>query len=67
MNILGERLKELRLEQNLSTHKLAKLIDFSNASISRWENGKSDIKASELVKFCKFFKVSADYLLGFID
>ena len=64
MNIFGERLKELRLEQNLSTQKLAKLIDSSNASISRWENGKSDIKVSELLKLCKFFKVSADYLLG---
>ena len=34
----AKRLKELRLENKLSTTDLAKAIGTSDASISRWEN-----------------------------
>lgn len=58
------KLKELRGESGLSTMKLGKLIGVSDATICRWENGINDIKGDDLIKLCKFFKVSADYLLG---
>ena len=62
-----ERLKELRTEKNLSIEKLSKLIDISNATICRWENGLNDIKSDELIIVARFFEVSTDYLLGLED
>ena len=62
-----ERLKELRTEKNLSIEKLSKLIDISNATICRWENGLNDIKSDELIIVAQFFEVSTDYLLGLED
>ena len=67
MNKFAERLKELRLENKLSMLKLAKLMETTDASISRQENGVHDIKGEELFKLAQIFGVSADYLIGLED
>lgn len=67
MKIFGERLKDLREEKGLSILALGKLIGVSDASICRWENNTSDVKAEQIVIVAKFFNVSADYLLGLED
>ena len=67
MSKFSERLKELRIKNNLATLKLGKAIGVSDATICRWENGKSDIKGNELIKLSIFFGVSTDYLLGLED
>ena len=64
MRIFAERLKELRIEQNLSIMALGKAISVSDATICRWENGISDVKSDQLILLARFFNVSADYLLG---
>ncbi len=63
----SQRLKELKKEFGLSDVKLGKAIGVSDATICRWENGKADIKSNELIKVARFFKVSADYLIGLED
>ncbi len=67
IRILGERIKLLREERNLSQDKLAELTGISNASISRWENNLSDISGDNIIILCKFFGVTAGYLLGIED
>ncbi len=62
-----ERLKELRLEKNISTTKLAENVGVSDATISRWENGLRTPIIDNLVSLAKFFDVSADYLIGLSD
>ena len=62
-----QRFKELKKESGLSDKKLGKVLEVSNATICRWENGQSDVKSEELYKIAEFFKVSADYLIGLED
>ena len=57
-------LKELREEKKLSMSDLAKQIDSTHATISRWESGINDIKSEQLTILAKFFGVTTDYLLG---
>ncbi len=64
MNIFGERLRELRIEKNLSIQALAKEIQIGSSSICRWENGQADIKSEQLIIIAKYFNVTTDYLLG---
>lgn len=64
MRKFSERLKEIREEKRLSQSELARQTGISNASISRWENGIADIASDYLVILCKFFGVTADYMLG---
>jgi len=63
----SERLKELKKEFGLSDMRLGRAIGVSDATICRWINGKADIKSNELIKVARFFKVSADYLIGLED
>ncbi len=65
--ILADRLRELRIEQGLSYMALSKLVGISHTQLCRIENGKSDISSDNLLLLCKFFHVSADYLIGLSD
>lgn len=57
------RIKELRLENELTQIDVAKGIDTSQRNISRWENEENEPSASFVIKLATFFGVSADYLL----
>ena len=63
-SITGERIKELRLEYNLSQAKLGEILMVSQDTISLWEKNKALPNAEYIISMCKFFDVSADYLLG---
>ncbi len=67
MILLKERIKELRLEKNLSQKDLAEKLGASQRSISSWETGARQPDFETLEKLTKFFNVTADYLLGFSD
>ena len=63
MKGLGKKLKELRLEKNLSQVELAKNLNFSNRTISDWEADKIEPNLATIIKICKFYKISVDELL----
>lgn len=60
----GKIIKELREFQNLSQPDLAKLVGVTNGTISFWENGINEPKASYIEKLAEIFNVTTDYLLG---
>lgn len=67
MKIFCERLKELRLDNNLTTFALGKILKVSDSTISRWENGSMIPSIVHLYNIAKYFAVSADYLIGLED
>ena len=67
MNNLGEKLKELREEKAISQMKLSKIVGITQAAIARYELNITEPKASDIKKFCLFFGVSSDYLIGLED
>lgn len=60
----GERLKELRLENELTQLELAKKLFISKSSICKYEKDNNFPEASLLQKIADYFNVSVDYLLG---
>lgn len=62
-----KRLMELRAENNLSQEKLGKLINVSEACISRWEKGSRTPNAESIYALSKAFNCTSDYLLGLTD
>lgn len=60
----AERLKELRLERNLSRQELADLIFVNVRTISYWELGQRECNLEQLATLSKIFCVTTDYLLG---
>ena len=59
-----ERLKELRIEKDISQLELAKAVGFSQSSIAYWETGQRVPNAKAIIILARFFDVSIDYLLG---
>jgi transcriptional regulator with XRE-family HTH domain len=62
-----ERLKELRIENNLTQVELSKATGLSQNAIAQWENEQRTPNANAVVVLAEYFKVSADYLLGIDD
>ena len=59
---LGNRIKVLRLERNISQASLAIECEFDKASMSRIESGKSNITILNLRKICRALNVElADF------
>ena len=50
----AERLKELRKERNLSLIQLNKKLNIAISTLSRWENGKTDITGEKLILLAEF-------------
>lgn len=67
MNKISERLKELRLERDLSQRDLAKATRLSQSAIAHWENNRRVPSADVIIILARYFDVSADYILGLTD
>ena len=61
------RLKELRKEKKLSQKEIAKEMSISEKTLSRWENGESQIKPEKAQQLADLFGVSVGYLMGYSD
>ena len=62
-----ERMKELRESCEIKQQVIAKHLDIAQNTYSQYENGKREIPIDILIKICKYYKVSADYILGLTD
>ncbi len=62
-----QRLRDLREDNDLNQEQIAKILDITRQQYQLYESGKRELKISHLIKICKFYNVSADYVLGFTD
>lgn len=67
MDIFAVRLRELRMENNKTQKQLAEILNTTDDSVFSWENGRSEPSIEMIRRICKYFEVSADYLLGLSD
>lgn len=64
MTPLGQRIKLLREEKNITQEKLAKCVGISRGSLSMIEISKREPDNETLIKLADHFDTSIDYLLG---
>lgn len=63
----GERIRNLREDADLNQTQLGHAVNMTQRKISYIECGKNEPSVDDIIAFCKYFKVSADYLLGLSD
>lgn len=63
----SERLKELRMLNNMSQSELAEKVNLKTSAISKYETGTTQPGIDMLKKFAEIFSVTVDYLVGFSD
>lgn len=61
------RIKDLRIDADLSQTEIAKVLGLSQTGYSKYETGENDIPVLILIKPAKFYGTSVDYLLGLTD
>ena len=59
-----QRLEDLRKDRDLTQEQVAKLLDLKREQYRRYETGVNEVKAGFIIKVCKLYNISADYLLG---
>ena len=66
--IFGERIKQLRIENEWTHEYVCEKLSISSGALSRYETSMYEPKSLSLVKdFANLFGVSTDYLLGKSD
>lgn len=64
---LTENMRKIRTERRLSQETVAEALDITQQQYSRYENGTNEIPVRHVITLCKFYQISADWLLGLKD
>lgn len=59
-----QRIKGLREDNDKTQIELAQYLNIAQNTYSQYENGKRELPLDCLIKLCKYYSVSADYILG---
>ncbi|EJF48333.1 transcriptional regulator [Enterococcus sp. C1] len=62
-----QRIRDLREDNNLTQHQIATLLNISQSTYSRYENGELDIPIQMLIKLANYYDTSIDYLVNMTD
>ena len=64
---MGDKLRSLRIEKNLTQKQVADRIGLAISAVSSYESGSRYPTYDTLIKLARIFHVSTDYLLGIAD
>ncbi len=64
MESYRERLRNIREDKDLTQAELGKVINKSQQGYSHIEAGRAELKIDDLITLCKYFNLSADYVIG---
>lgn len=61
------RVRDLRSDNDKSQAEVAKHLGEHITTYRRWENGDTEIPVHIIIELCKYYDVSANYMLGFTN
>ena len=61
---IGDRIRELRVDRDLTQANIANILKTTQSYYSEYELGKRAIPIQHIITLCLFYGVSADYILG---
>lgn len=62
--MIADKIKELRISNDLTQADVAKRLGITRSSVNAWEMGISVPSTMYLVELSRLFAVSTDYILG---
>ena len=65
--IIGNRIREYRLENRFTQAEFAEIMDISVNFLSEIENGRKGMSQDTIYRLCKHFKLSADFVIFGIE
>ena len=64
MKAYYEIIRELREDRDLSQQQIADVLGTTQQVYSRYEKGINEMPIRHIITLCKYYGVSADYVLG---
>ena len=61
------RLRNIREDRDLTQAEVGKVINKSQQGYNHIEAGRAELKIDDLITLCKFYNLSADYMIGLSD
>lgn len=62
-----KRMRDLREDRDKTQREIAQVLGTSQTMYARYERGANELPIRHLVTLCRYYGVSADYLLGLKD
>lgn len=59
-----QKIRELREDNDLSQEDIAKIINTTRSYYGQYERGIRPLPIEHLYTLCRYYRVSADYILG---
>ena len=62
-----KRIRDLREDNDMTQQQVAEILQTSQTMYARYERGANELPIRHLIKLCKLYRVSADYILGLTE
>lgn len=63
----AQRLRDAREDKDLKQSDVAIILKTTQSYYAQYENGHRKLPIEHLITLCKYYNLSADYMLGFIE
>ena len=61
------RIRSVREDRDLTQTEVGRILNKSQQGYSHIEDGRAELKIDDLIKLCRFYKVTSDYFIGLSD
>ena len=61
------RLRNVREDRDLTQAEVGKILNKSQQGYNHIEAGRAELKIEDLIRLCRYYNLSADYLIGLTD
>ena len=58
------RLRHIREDRDLTQAEVGKVLQKSQQGYNHIEAGRAELKIDDLIRLCRFYNLSSDYLIG---
>ena len=62
-----ERLRNIREDRELTQAEIGRLLNKSQQGYNHIESGRAELKIDDLITLCRFYELSADYVIGLVN
>lgn len=61
------RIRAVREDRDLTQKQIGEVLQKSQQGYNHIEDGRAELKIDDLVRLCRYYNLSADYLIGLTD
>lgn len=62
-----QRIRNIREDRDYTQAQIGKILQKTQQGYNHIEAGRAELKIEDLIRLCRFYRLSADYLIGLTD